>query len=229
MCIIRVFREKAIWLPTCIGKRKCGQISLNADAVLSLVVPQFFPSVSKAMSKSVQGHAEIALSRRQWAQVCAVWACGAASPDLTLAANSVPSQMVWPKRLEFIDNPPMSPANFQAMTTVLVFFSIDCPYCSRHNQRLNKLALQNGGRMRVFGAASDTDTDALRRYRDSQGLKFPIAAGAQALRELVTPRRVSPFTAVIATDGTFKERIPGEMTEEDILGLARWAATGDQR
>lgn len=137
--------------------------------------------------------------------------------------------MVWPNQLAMLDGPPLSAESLRGMTTVLVFFSIDCPYCRRHNQRLSKLAAQHSERLRVVGAASDTDLDALRRYRDSQGLRFPITAGAQALRERVTPRRVIPFTAVITTDGAFKERIPGEMTEEDILGLARWAPTGDQR
>ncbi|TDM05481.1 MAG: alkyl hydroperoxide reductase [Ideonella sp. MAG2] len=193
-------------------------------------MPQSFTSFAKAMPTFFRASSETLLSRRVWAQACAAWACGTASLQPSWAAASAPpSHMVWPQRLELLDMPPMGAQSFQTMPTVLVFFSIACPYCRRHNQRLNKLALQNSGRLRVLGAASDTDTGALRHYRDSQGLAFPIAAGAHALREQVTPRRVIPFTAVIARDGKFNERIPGEMTEEDILGLARWASTGDQQ
>ncbi len=170
----------------------------------------------------------VGLSRRLWAQACAVWMCTGARSGSAQTAGVTPAQMVWPKQLALLDGPPLSDERLRSMTTVLVFFSIDCPYCRRHNQRLNKLAAQHGDRIRVIGAASDTDLDALRHYRDSQGLKFSITAGSQSLRERVTARRVIPFTAVITQDGLFKERIPGEMTEEDILGLARWAPQGDR-
>jgi hypothetical protein len=38
-----------------------------------------------------------------------------------------------------------------------------------------------------------------------------------------TPRRVIPMTCVLDRSGTLRELIPGEMTESDVLGLARWA------
>ena len=171
----------------------------------------------------------LGLSRRRWAQACAAWVCTGMRAGSAQTPGAAPAQMAWPSQLPLLDAPPLSEEQLRSKPCVLVFFSIDCPYCRRHNQRLNKLAAQYGDRIRVIGAATDTDLNALRHYRDSQGLSFALSAGSQALRARVTPRKVIPFTAVIAADGSFKERIPGEMTEEDIMGLVRWAPKGEQR
>lgn len=162
------------------------------------------------------------ISRRQWGLACSAWLGAAAAPSSASAASSGATQMHWPDQVEVLDGPPLPAERFKTLTTVLVFFSIDCPYCRRHNQRLSALALQTP-KLRVLGGALDTDLGALRQYRSTQGLKFDITPGAQALRERVTSRRVIPFTAVITPSGQFLELIPGEMSESDILGLARWA------
>ena len=167
----------------------------------------------------------LGLKRRLWAQACAVWMCTGASSGSAQSAGAGPAQMVWPLQLPLLDSPPLSAESLSSMTTVLVFFSIDCPYCRRQNQRLSVLALQ-APKLRVLGAALDSDLDALRQYRDIQGLQFAITPDSQALRERVTRRRVIPFTAVVGPNGAFFERIPGEMSDSDILGLARWAAKG---
>lgn len=170
---------------------------------------------------------QMPLHRRQWAHACAglLGAIVGAAPGLA-APSPTTETLQWPARLELLDAPALSADSLNASPTVLVFFSMDCAYCRRHNQRLSRLAQQQPKGLRVLGAALDTDAEALRRYRDAQGLRFAITPGAEALRERVTPRRVIPFTAVVAQGGTFLERIPGEMSEADILGLARWATTG---
>lgn len=166
------------------------------------------------------------LHRRALAQACAGLMGGLCGLQAAQAEPSPPPEhMQWPAQLELLDAPTLSAAQLSMRPTVLVFFSIACPYCRRHNQRLSALAAQAPG-LRVLGAALDSDAGALRQYRDSQGLKFAITPDAQMLRERVTRRRVIPLTAVIAPSGAFLERIPGEMSEADILGLARWAAKG---
>ncbi len=173
-----------------------------------------------------QCHSPKPLHRRAWALSCAALLGGLSRLGETQATPSATSEMMtWPASLALLDAPSLNAEQLGASPTVLVFFSIDCPYCRRHNQRLSALALQTSS-LRVLGAALDSDGDALRRYRDTQRLRFAITPGAQALREKVTARRVIPFTAVIAPSGRFLERIPGEMSESDILGLARWVTTG---
>ncbi|MDZ7813856.1 MAG: hypothetical protein U5L74_12445 [Ideonella sp.] len=169
------------------------------------------------------------INRRFWAKACAAWIGGSVTLEQVMASPATPAHMQWPDRLDLLDEASLRGESFRTMTTVLVFFSIDCPYCRRHNRRLSTLSLQHSGKLRVIGAALDSDRDSLRRYRETQGLRFSIAPDARSLRERVTPRSVIPFTTVIAPDGTFKERIPGEMSEEDILGLARWASKGEKR
>ncbi len=166
------------------------------------------------------------LARRAWARACAGLMgslCGLHASGAE--PSTLPEPMQWPPLLELLDAPALSATQLSARPTVLVFFSLSCPYCRRHNQRLSAWSLQASG-LRVLGAALDSDLGALRQYRDTQGLTFEITPNAQALRERVTRRKVIPFTAVIASNGAFLERIPGEMSDSDMLGLARWAAKG---
>ncbi len=109
---------------------------------------------------------------------------------------------------------------------VVVFFSTDCPYCRRHNQRLERLARASaGGPLRVLGAATDRDPDRVQAYLREQGLGFDVTLDAGPLRAALGERRIVPLTAVIDRRGRLRELIPGEMAEEDVLGLARWMHT----
>jgi hypothetical protein len=46
---------------------------------------------------------------------------------------------------------------------------------------------------------------------------------AAALRAVLTARRSYPMTCVIDRQGVLREVIPGEMAEDDVMGLAKWA------
>ena len=128
-----------------------------------------------------------------------------------------------PPPLPLLDGRLLRPEDWAGRAWVLGFFSLDCPYCQRHNARLDALARRMAGHgLQVLGVTQD-DPAAVRGHLRRHGLGFDTTAQGAALRALVTARRIVPFTAVVDGAGTVRELIPGEMSDEDVQGLARWA------
>lgn len=109
----------------------------------------------------------------------------------------------------------------------LFFFILDCGYCRRQHPRMAALARELAGRpMSVIAVAEAASPAAVRRHLEElgvQGLRTVLDPDGRWRRQ-VTGRRVTPLTAVIDRQGRLREVIPGEMAEDDVRGLARWAA-----
>jgi peroxiredoxin len=149
---------------------------------------------------------------------------GAAAPlarlEPALAAGATPP-IEWPA-IQLLDGGTLSPASWQGQAAVIVFWATYCPYCKRHNAHVDKLyrALQ-GRALRVLGVALDSDVEAVRRYMAGNGYQFPVTLDKGALRKQFTARRVIPMTCVLDRQGRLLQAIPGEMAEDDVLGLPR--------
>ncbi|MEI7444875.1 MAG: TlpA disulfide reductase family protein [Burkholderiales bacterium] len=130
----------------------------------------------------------------------------------------------WPT-LKMIDGSTLAPEAWVDRAAVIVFWATWCPFCTRHNPHLDTLSRAVAGRpMRVVGASLDRDPDLVRRHVREHGLGFPMTMDAQALRtRFGLTRRVTPTTVVVDRRGRFVQAIPGEMFEEDVMELARWA------
>ena len=152
---------------------------------------------------------------------CIVASLGAALPWAAAAEPLRPGQtMEWPT-VRLLDGSTLAPAAWQGMTAVVVFWASWCAYCKRHNAHIDKLHRSLAGRpVRILGVAIDNDEAAVRRYLAATGYQFPVTLDAQALRSRLTARRMVPMTCVVDAGGRFKQAIPGEMTEADVLGLA---------
>ena len=140
-----------------------------------------------------------------------------------VAAQSVEAGPVleWPA-ISLLDGGTLSPASWRGQAGVLVFWATYCPYCKRHNAHVDKLFRATQGQaLRVLGVALDDDADAVRRYMLANNYSFPVALDGGKLRQRLTQRRVIPMTCVLDRQGRLAQAIPGEMFEEDVLGLAR--------
>jgi thiol-disulfide isomerase/thioredoxin len=127
----------------------------------------------------------------------------------------------WPP-IELIDGRTLEPAAWAGQAAVVVFWATDCAYCQRHNVHVDKLYRATRGQpLRVLGVALDTDADAVRRLVAARGYGFPVALDGSQLRQRLTPRRVIPMTCLLDRSGRLLQAIPGEMSEDDVLGLAR--------
>ena len=144
---------------------------------------------------------------------------------LALRAQAQPSAPAavtnWPA-IRLLDGRTLSPAAWQGQAAVVVFWATYCDYCRRHNTHIDKLHRATRGQAwRVRGVALNTDIDAVQRYREANGYAFPVALDVGGLHQRLTARRVIPMTCVLDRQSRLLQAIPGEMSEDDVVDLAR--------
>lgn len=168
-------------------------------------------------------HHRQAYSRRHFTAGLAGLPLLAAVPALQAAPAAIGEPVRWPG-VTLLDGQGVSADALRDAATVVVFFSTTCPYCQRHNQHIDKLVRSTRDQpLRVIGAALDRSAAPVRDYLAHHGYSFPVTLDHQPLREVLTPRKVIPLTCVIDRRGILRTVIPGEMSEDDVLELARWA------
>ena len=107
---------------------------------------------------------------------------------------------------------------------VVVFWSVTCPFCKRHNAHVDKLFRAAGdGGPQVLTVSRDRDAAAVRRYLASNGYAFPVSLDHDILYSALAARRVIPLTTIVDRQGRLKQAIPGEMFEEDVMELLTFA------
>lgn len=153
--------------------------------------------------------------------------CLAALAGTALAARSqaqvVGTPIEWPV-IELLDGATLAPASWQGMAAVVVFWATHCAFCKRHNAHVDKLHRATKGQpVRILTLAEDGNADLVRRYMQSHGYGFPVALSDGVLRRRMTTRRIIPMTCVVDRDGRLRQAIPGEMSEDDVMGLAQAA------
>jgi peroxiredoxin len=166
-------------------------------------------------------------ARRRWGRAALAWAAaGLAGRSAMAADDGAPAKgdrVAWPE-VHLLDGRLLPAPALRQQAAVLVFFSTTCPYCMRHNQHVQKLAAASAALpLQVLGVALDRDADEVRRYLAQRGLRFDVTLDERPLRAVLSRRRVIPLTCVLDREGRLREVIPGEMFEDDVLGLARWA------
>lgn len=164
--------------------------------------------------------------RRQWLgslplMLPALCTAAAAEPvQLDAGLNAAWAALTW------VQGQPVRPGQGRPM--VLVFWATWCAYCRRHNVHIDQLHAQVQSRMDVVGIAVESDTPAVRRHLQATGLRFPVAVDAGPLRRHYTERRMVPMTCTIDRRGRTGLCIPGEMSQDDVLDLARAADRPDR-
>ena len=161
-------------------------------------------------------------ARRQWLQAAPALLLGAAG-----AAGAAPpllrgDRVNWPALLT-VEGEALDTASWAGTPVVVVFWATWCAYCLRHNTRLDALYRRiDPQRLRILGVAVDGTVASVRAHLRRHGHGFPVVHDADgSLRPLFTARRVVPQTALVGRDGRLGLVIPGEMSDDDIQGLAR--------
>lgn len=113
---------------------------------------------------------------------------------------------------------------FKGRPVVIEYWASWCPFCARQNPYLQKLSTQaRGTGLEVLTVTIDKHAADARAYLDKHHYTFPVVMDTPALRRAFGKRRVIPQIFVVAADGRLAESIPGEMFEEDVLGLLKYA------
>lgn len=141
------------------------------------------------------------------------------------AANSIQ----WPA-LHLVNGPDLKPGEWAGVPAIVVFWETWCPYCKRHNARVEQLYQATTGKnIRVMGATTETDEAKVKAYVASSQLHFPVATVTPDFRAQFTKRKVIPLTCLISAVGNLLQVIPGEMTQEDVLALATQVMGGSPK
>lgn len=161
-------------------------------------------------------------TRRHWLGAALAGPAGWATLPAHAAAG--PGDVIdWPALVD-IDGRVIAADSWRGMPAVMVFWATDCAYCRRHNAHVDRLFRDvDPRRLRVMGVVTAADAAAARPYMVAQGYRFPVIADNGQLRARFTQRRVVPMTCTVGADGRLLQCIPGEMAEDDVLGLARGA------
>lgn len=136
------------------------------------------------------------------------------------ATPAAPGEAVrWPE-ITLLDGARWSPAS--GRTQVVVFWSVSCPFCKRHNAHVDKLYRAAGDAgPQVLTVSRDRDPAAVRRYLAANGYAFPVSMDHDALSGALAARRIIPLTLLVDRHGRLRQAIPGEMFEEDVMELLR--------
>lgn len=141
------------------------------------------------------------------------------------AAPAAPGQgVVWPQ-VRLLDGTPWGAAQTEGKAVVAVFWSITCPYCQRHNAHVEALrqAMQ-GQSLELITIVRENDTAAVRQHMRQRGWQFAATLDDAPMAAALSLRRLTPLTVTVDRQGRLLQVIPGEMSRDDVMSLAKLGA-----
>jgi thiol-disulfide isomerase/thioredoxin len=109
-------------------------------------------------------------------------------------------------------------------TVVVEFWASWCPFCAKQNPYIEKLHRAHGGReLVVLTFTLDRTDEAALDYLKRHGYSFAAARSNTEIEGWFGGRRTLPEVYVVDPKGRIVFRETGEMFEEDIAALARFA------
>ncbi|HLU16060.1 MAG TPA: TlpA disulfide reductase family protein [Burkholderiaceae bacterium] len=126
--------------------------------------------------------------------------------------------------LTLMDGRQLPAGYYSGKPVVIQYWASWCPFCGRQNpyfQRLWDTARETG--LEVLTVSVDKDEADARTYLHDRQYTFPAVMESPELRQAFGKRRVIPKVFVVRSDGRIAEVIPGEMFEEDVLDLIKYA------
>jgi thiol-disulfide isomerase/thioredoxin len=110
-------------------------------------------------------------------------------------------------------------------TVVVEFWATWCPFCKKQNPYLQKLHETHGGKdLIVLTFSIDKTPDLVAAYMKDHGYGFAAAMAGPQSAQWFPDRKGLPVVYVVDPAGRIVFHESGELFEEDILGLARYAA-----
>jgi thiol-disulfide isomerase/thioredoxin len=153
-----------------------------------------------------------------------VAALGSAAGPLMARPAAAGETVQWPQ-VTLLDGSRWSGAQARDKAVVVVFWSVTCPFCARHNQHVEKLRQAAVGKpLELLTISRDADAQAVTRYLARRDLHFAVTLDSQPMAAALSTRNLIPLTVTVDRQGRLRQVIPGEMLEEDVLDLQKLAA-----
>lgn len=150
----------------------------------------------------------------------ALLALALALPLLPLAAQE---RITW-SDIPLADGRVIKASDLNGKTVVVEFWATWCPFCKKQNPYFQKLHEKSQGtNLVVLTFSIDKTAEAVRAYQRTHQYSFPAAmAGAQSDRWF-GKRKTLPEVFVVDREGRIVHAEGGEMFEEDVAALSRFA------
>lgn len=169
-----------------------------------------------------------------WLERFAAWgsAIGLAACFLaTGAAQAAPvaRDAVKIPALTLMDGQERPAGYYDGKPVIIEYWASWCPFCARQNPYLQRLwdDAKNKG-LEVLAISIDRDEADARKYIQEKKYTFPVVMQTPELLQTFGKRRIIPKIIVVKADGKVAEVIPGEMFEEDVLELIKYAPEATQ-
>lgn len=123
------------------------------------------------------------------------------------------------------DGGTMRATELRGRTVVVEFWATWCPFCKKQNPYLQRLHQKHGGKdLVVLTFSIDRAPEAVAPYMLEHNYTFPVAMAGEQSAKWFPERRGLPVVYVVDPAGRIVFHEAGELFEEDILGLSRFAA-----
>ncbi|MEF9944418.1 MAG: TlpA disulfide reductase family protein [Burkholderiaceae bacterium] len=142
---------------------------------------------------------------------------------LSLAPVAAQERITW-SDITLADGRVIKASDLAGKTVVVEFWATWCPFCKKQNPYFQRLHEKSAGTgLAVLTFSIDKTPEAVRDYLRSNQYSFPAAmAGAQS--DLwFGKRKTLPEVFVVDREGRIVHAEGGEMFEEDVAALARFA------
>jgi thiol-disulfide isomerase/thioredoxin len=145
-------------------------------------------------------------------------------PLLALAQPAPEPTVRW-SDVQLVDGRVLKASELTGKTVVVEFWASWCPFCAKQNPYIDKLHKAQGGKgLVVLTFTLDQTDEAAQKYLKSHGYTFAAARSSRQIEGWFGGRRTLPEVYVIDPKGRIVFKEVGEMFEEDIAALARFAA-----
>jgi thiol-disulfide isomerase/thioredoxin len=145
---------------------------------------------------------------------------------LVVAAAPAPEVVRW-RDIQLVDGSVLKAKDLVGKTVVVEFWASWCPFCAKQNPFIENLHRTQGGKGRglvVLTFTLDKTDEAALGYLKSHGYTFAAARSSKQIEGWFGGRRTLPEVYVVDPQGRIVFKEAGEMFEEDIAALARFAA-----
>jgi len=142
------------------------------------------------------------------------------------AAAPAPDIVRW-SDIPLVDGTVLKAKDLAGKTVVVEFWASWCPFCAKQNPHIEKLHRTHGGKgqgLVVLTFTLDKTDEAALGYLKHHGYTFAAARSSKQIEGWFGGRRTLPEVYVVDPKGRIVFKEAGEMFEEDIAALARFAA-----
>lgn len=123
-----------------------------------------------------------------------------------------------------LDGTTISAESLKGKPVLIEYWASWCPFCKRQNpywQKLHEAAKDKD--IQILSVSIDKKVEDAQAYLEKHSYTFHTAMETPEMRQVFGKRKVIPKVFVIAPDGKVTEVIPGEMFEEDVVDLIKYA------